>query len=472
LPSPIFINVGAEGDERYLRNFHSEEQSGVYPFRWTKDFSYVKVSNLGFLPLEITLGADAARSEGQPLPRVALIGNGAVLADFTMQNGIQTHRFLYHPPLFPLPEDLLLEIKSDTFAPSGDEYRALGILVNTVEIKPILSPRHVLQVSLMGALSIALSYLLLRWLGVSQKRSLVCGIVVLALLGLDIVGPFIIVRFLTVFFGLLLAGYVLVILLEAMGYREFLITHLELAGKTLEVWARNLVSAICNSIKTQALSPHSQGSGIVGVLPAYLPAVVLFILMPFALYLPNQSTFDNNLGLVLPYLVLAVVYLVFLVALLFFVGQPWRTIIVIVLFYVGLYLCLSDIMSPVQLGELMGGRETPKEPFFLTVVEVVLAVAVMFGVIKLPWEWMRRFGSIFVLLLLASEVIVVFNGLSPETSLLTEGTSITLLLTVTVEPAFWILWRRWNWRKNLMGSPFSRTIAQITAIRQYRYPVT
>jgi hypothetical protein len=417
LPSPIFINVGGEGDERYLRNFHSEEQSGVYPFRWTKGSSYVQVPDLGFLPLEITVGADAARSEGQPLPRVALIGNGVVLADFTMQNGIQTHRLLYHPPLFPLPKDLLLEIKSDTFASPGDEYRALGVLVNTVEIKPILSPRHVLEVSLMGALSIAFSYLLLRWLGVSRKRSLVCGIVVLALLGLDMVGPFMIVRFLAVFFGLLVAGYGLVILLEAMGYRELLITHLGLAGKTLEMWARDHVSAIGDSIKAQALSPRSQGSGIVSVLPAYLPAVVLFILMPFALYLPNQSTFDNNLGLVLPYLVLAVVYLVLLVALLFFVGQPWRAIIVILLFYVGLYLCLSDILSPVQLGELMGGRETPEEPFFLTVVEVVLAVAVMFGVIKLPWERVRGFGSIFVVLLLASEVIVVLTGLSPEASL-------------------------------------------------------
>jgi hypothetical protein len=409
--------VGTEGDERYLRNFHSEEQGGVYPFRWTKDSSYVKIPNLGFLPLEITLGADAARPEGQPSPRVALIANGTVLADFTMQNGIQAHRFLYHPPLFPLPKDLLLEVKSDTFAPPGDEYRALGILLNTVEIKPILSPLRLLQVPLMGALSVALSCLLLRWLGVSQKKSLVCGIVVLALLGLSIVGRFIIARFLVGVFGLLLVGYALAIFLEAWGYREPLVTRWELRGQTFETWARNLVSVICNSLKTQALSPHSQSSGIRGVLPAYLPAVVLFVLMPFALYLPNQSLFDNDLTLVIPYFVLAVIYFIFLIALLSFVGQPWRTIIVILLFYVGLYLCLSDIMSPVQLGELMGGRETPREPFFLTVVEVVLAVAVMLGVIKLSWEWVRRFGSIFVLLLLASEVIVVFNGLSPETSL-------------------------------------------------------
>jgi hypothetical protein len=416
LPSPIFINVGTEGDERYLRDFHSGEQGEGYPFRWTQDSSYVKVPNLGSVPLEIVLGADAARPEGQLLPKVSLTANGTVLADFTMQNGIRAHRFLYHPPLFPLPKDLLLEIESDAFFPPGDEYRALGILVNTIEIKPVISPLRLLQVPLMGALSIALSYLLLRWLGSSQKKSLVCGMVVLTLLGLDVVGRFIVVRFLAGVLGLLLVGYVLAMLLEARGYRELSITHLELTRRSLKTWARNLVPAIYHSIKTQALSPHSQSSGIASVLPAYLPAVVLFVLMPFALYLPNQNVFDNNLTFVIPYLLLAVAYFIFLIAL-SFVGQPWRTIIVVLLFYVGLYLCLSDILSPVQLGELMSGRETPKEPFFLTMVEVVLAAVVTFGVIKLPWGWVRRFGSIFVLLLLVSEAIVVLNGLSPETSL-------------------------------------------------------
>ena len=269
LPSPIFINLGTEGDERYLGNFNLGEQRKFYPFRWTKDSSYIKIRNLGSLPLEIVLGADAARPEGQPSPRVALIANGTVLADFTMQNGIRAHQFFYYPPLFPLPKDLLLEVKSDTFSPPGDEYRALGILLNTVEIKPVISPLRLFQVSLMGALSIALSYLLLRWLGGSQKKSLVCGIVVLALLGLNIVGRFIIARFLVGVLGLLLVGYVLAMLLEARGHREPLITRLALGRKALE-----------HSIETQVLSPHSQSSGMPGVLPAYLPAVVLFVLMP------------------------------------------------------------------------------------------------------------------------------------------------------------------------------------------------
>jgi hypothetical protein len=410
LPSPLFINLGTEGDERYLRDFYSREQGGFYSFRWTKGSSYVKLPNLGSLPLEIILGGDAARPEEQPLPRVSLIANGTVLADFTMQNGIRAYQFFYDPPTFSLPRDLLLEVKSDTFAPPDGDYRALGILLNTVEIKPIVLSLRLLQVSLMpsllGALSIAFGYLLLRWLGVSQKTSLVCGMVVLVLFGLGVVRRFIVARFLVGFFGLLLMGYVLAILLEARGYREPLITRLRLGRKTLE-----------NSIKAQVLSPHSQSSGIPGVLPAYLPAVVLFVLMPFALYLPNQSIFDNNLTLVIPYLVLAVIYFFIFLVPLSFVGQPLRTGIVILLFYIGLYLCLSDIISPVQLEELMGGRETPQEPLFLSLVEVVMAVIVIFGMIKLPWKWVKHFGSIFVLLLLVSEAIVVFNGLSPETRL-------------------------------------------------------
>jgi hypothetical protein len=250
LPLPIFINLGTEGDERYLLNFHHKEQGELYPFRWTKDASFIKIPNLGSLSLEIILGADAARPEGQPLPRVSLIANGTVLADFTMQNGIGAHQFLYYPPLIPLPKDLLLEVKADTFVSPGDEYRVLGILLNTVEIKPTISPLRLFQVSLVasliGALSIAFSYLFLCWLGVSQKKSFACGMVVLALLGLGIVRRFIVARFLIGFWGLLLAGYVVVILLETRGYKE-----LWMPSKT---WAdRNYYQKLLRGYKALAL---------------------------------------------------------------------------------------------------------------------------------------------------------------------------------------------------------------------------
>jgi hypothetical protein len=398
LPSPVFINVGTEGDERYLSNFNFREQSELYPFRWTKDSSHIKIPDLGSLPLEITLGADAPRPEGQPLPRVSLTANGTLLADFTMQNVLYAHRFLYHPPLFPLPSALLIEIKSDTFVPPGDS-RALGIILNTVEVKPIVSTLRLLQVSLLasliGAFPIAIGYLLLRRLGLSQKVCLICGLVVLALLGLGIAQRFIVPKFLIGFGGLTLVGYVLAMLLEARGGREARKPAQEAESYSFASPKRNQIS---------------------DVLPAYLPAVVLFVLMPFALFLPNQDVFNNNLTLVLPYLVLAVVYFVFLIAL-FLVGQPLRTRIVIVLFYVGVYLSLSDVMAPVQLGELMGGRETPSEPFFLTAVEVALAVVIIFGAIRLPWKHVKSFGSIFVLVLLVSEVIIVYSGLSPDTKL-------------------------------------------------------
>jgi 4-amino-4-deoxy-L-arabinose transferase-like glycosyltransferase len=248
LPSPVFINLGTEGDERYLRNFHFGEQSELYPFRWTKDSSYIEIPNLGSLPLEIILGADAPRPEGQPSPRVSLIANGTVLADFTMQNELLAYRFLYHPPLISLPRDLLLEIQSDTFAPPGDASRALGIILNTVEVKPVSSPFRLFQASLMasliGALSIAFSYLLLRWLGVSQKKSLACGVIALALLGFGIARQFIVARFLIGFSGLLVMGYVLAIPLEARGYREPLIAQLGRPWKALKTWVRNLASVI------------------------------------------------------------------------------------------------------------------------------------------------------------------------------------------------------------------------------------
>jgi hypothetical protein len=84
------------------------------------------------------------------------------------------------------------------------------------------------------------------------------------------------------------------------------------------------------------------------------------------------------------------------------------------LFYIGVYLGLSDIVVPVQIGRLIGGRETPKEPLSLTLVEVALMVVVITCAIKLPWRRVKQFGSMFVLLLLVSEFAVIFHGLSTD----------------------------------------------------------
>lgn len=185
LPSTLFINIGEQDDQDYIRNFYNREQ-GVFSFRWTKESSTIRIPELACVPGRISLAAAGARPRGETLPTVTILGGGGVLAEFGVQSEIGAYEFAYSPPsLCLLPSDLILEIRSDTFDPPGEDARALGILLNSVEVTPIrgiLSPALLpvsLTVSFIGSLSLSLCYLLLRHLELSQRLSRLCCLVVL-----------------------------------------------------------------------------------------------------------------------------------------------------------------------------------------------------------------------------------------------------------------------------------------------------
>lgn len=148
-----------------------------------------------------------------------------------------------------------------------------------------------------------------------------------------------------------------------------------------------------------------------------LPAVVIFLMIPFAIFLPNQKDFDHNLMTIMPFAGLAAGWFL-LVALLVLAAPRLAGKIVVPLFYLGVFLALSDIIAPVQLGVITGEEkiEIP-EPLLLIVIEFLLAVALTFCAIKLPADSARRFGPPLVVGLLVSQIFVVVHGLDPETNL-------------------------------------------------------
>ena len=147
-----------------------------------------------------------------------------------------------------------------------------------------------------------------------------------------------------------------------------------------------------------------------------LPAVVIFLMIPFAIYLPNQQDFDHNLMTVMPFVGIAAGWFL-LVALLVFAAPRLAGKIVVPLFYLGIFLGLSDIVAPVQLGLITGEEriEIP-EPLFLIVIELLLAVALAVCFLKLPAKFARRIGPLPIVVLLVSEIFVVAYGLDPETN--------------------------------------------------------
>jgi len=189
LPSAAFINVGDSSDQRYVHNFFDREQ-GVFPFRWTKQSSTIRVPELACVPTTIRLAAAAARPQREPLPTLTILANSKIVAHFVVQNEIGVYELTYSPPVQRclLPRDLLLHVTSDTFDPPGEDARSLGVLLNTVEVTPTptLLSLHAMSLpaslilSLTGTLSLCFCYLLLRQIRLSTRFSALCCLVVLA----------------------------------------------------------------------------------------------------------------------------------------------------------------------------------------------------------------------------------------------------------------------------------------------------
>ena len=182
---PTLVNVGDESDQAYVSNFHQRERNEWSSFRWTKARSYVTLADAGHVPVTVTLTLNGWRPEGQAAPEVVLLANGRELGGFAAQPQMSTYQFRYVPPMLSLEKDLVLEIRSDTFAPPSDKAgRTLGVLLDAVEFTPIVRPVWSSHLLLMALLSLAtgLLYLLVRLLGATGWPSFVGALVFLALI--------------------------------------------------------------------------------------------------------------------------------------------------------------------------------------------------------------------------------------------------------------------------------------------------
>ena len=50
LPPPLFVDVGREGDERYVKGFYQREGSEGFYYRWTTDSSTIRSPDTGYTP--------------------------------------------------------------------------------------------------------------------------------------------------------------------------------------------------------------------------------------------------------------------------------------------------------------------------------------------------------------------------------------------------------------------------------------
>jgi len=147
LTQHVVLDIGSPTDAKYVHNgFYSRENIEIAPYRWSSGMAVLIFPNRGHLPLTGSLALDAPRPEGHPQPEVSIIANGQPVARFVAEAGLRDYTFAYEPRVL-WPTDLVIEIVSETYVPSGDP-RELGVLVSGITLTPDPSLSTVLRLAL------------------------------------------------------------------------------------------------------------------------------------------------------------------------------------------------------------------------------------------------------------------------------------------------------------------------------------
>ncbi len=157
-------------------------------------------------------------------------------------------------------------------------------------------------------------------------------------------------------------------------------------------------------------------AGLRDAVIAWLPALVLFVLIPFAIFLPNQAEYNYNVKALFPFLLAAVFSFLLLYGLIKLIPN-WMITISVGLFYLGGFFAASDILAPVPLGLLEDDTlvDSLQEAVRLTLIQLGVAAAVLVCAATLPRKTIREVGPVLVIVAAISEVFIVSTGLSPRT---------------------------------------------------------
>ena len=150
------------------------------------------------------------------------------------------------------------------------------------------------------------------------------------------------------------------------------------------------------------------------VVISWFPFLVCFIVIPFAIYIPNQNEFEYNLWTLAPVFICSVAFL-FALAGLRYLPPELRSRLAKGLFFLGAFLLLSDIVAPLQWG-IFDGQETLEEPLGLTLIEFILAIGTLVCYRVLSTRLVRRLGTTMVIAFFAVQMVYLFIGITGRDS--------------------------------------------------------
>lgn len=154
---------------------------------------------------------------------------------------------------------------------------------------------------------------------------------------------------------------------------------------------------------------------------AWFPFFVVFVLIPFAVYFPNQQEFGNNL--IFPLVSASVAAALFVATIPLMLLRPTvRARLASALFFVGVYIALADILAPVGVGDLTAGPEhvKPFEPPFLTIVEILILSASIGAAVWFRPSRVAQIGAPSVLALVVIQAVVFASNI-PHAAMIRWG---------------------------------------------------
>lgn len=141
------------------------------------------------------------------------------------------------------------------------------------------------------------------------------------------------------------------------------------------------------------------------VLVSWLPFLVVFATVPLAIFVPNLIEFNYDLSVLAPFLAAALVSLI-AVSGLWVVKPQWRRNFSSGLFYLGVFLVLSDILAPLRWN-VLDDANIP-EPWKQTFLEFFLMLVLVLCWDRFPKTLVKAFGVPLVLVLLGSHLFELF----------------------------------------------------------------
>ena len=155
---------GPGSDLPLVTGFYPPEHDVHGDFRWTTERALIRLPGVGQRALQVTMNVFPISEEmAQHGPRdIELWADGRLLGRLPVREDGAIYQFVVPPPL-DRSGDQVIELRSSTFTPAGDE-RAIGVLVNDIEVGSGFGPR----LPAWGSSLIWISAALLLWLALRR----------------------------------------------------------------------------------------------------------------------------------------------------------------------------------------------------------------------------------------------------------------------------------------------------------------